>query len=361
MIDVGNNIPNMGTPLVGATYAGDKIYSVDYYGDIYEFDPATGDQVLIWQNDPWYIGIAFDGSDFYVNTFDKLYTFDMSTGEATLIGEFTNLGYTIISISFDGTGNLWGIDTNNDVLHAIDKETAETTVIGSFGEDFIGLCDISFDKSTNVLYLAGTQNITGGLSQLYIISTETGNASPIGQLQDNVHLYSLATVSDDTFMFAPENLSATSNGNDAVLTWEEPFGGNAIEYNVYRDDALIGTTTETGFVDAGLEIGFYAYTVTAVYDDGESDPAGPVEVAIGNPELTFDPESIDAVLEMGEATTREVTLYNDGNLDLEFNLTALLNPQSLSNPTPQQLSAEAYNQKAIERFGNNWQELRLML
>jgi hypothetical protein len=357
LLQVASGVSSINNPLIGATYAGDKVYGVGYFNNIFEFDPATGEQVVLWDNNVQYAGIAFDGMNFYVNTFDELYTFDMTTGEATSIGTFTNLEFGIISIAFDGEGNLWGIDTYSDKLHAIDKETAETTLIGSFGEDFIGLCDISFDKSSNVLYLSGTENVTGGLSKIYSINTETGNASPIGQLQNNVHLYSLATVSDGSLMFAPGNLSATTNGTDAVLIWEEPFGGSANGYNVYRDDALIGTTTETGFVDAGLEIGVYSYTVTAVYDDGESDPAGPVEVAIGNPELTFNPESFEAVLEMGEATTRELTIHNEGNLDLNFSLTALLNTQTSSNPAPQQLTDEEFNQKAIERFGENWQEL----
>ncbi len=45
-----------------------------------------------------------------------------------------------------------------------------------------------------------------------------------------------------------------------------------IEYNVYRDDVLIGSTTGVTFEDMVPTIGTYNYGVTALYDEGESNP-----------------------------------------------------------------------------------------
>ena len=56
-------------------------------------------------------------------------------------------------------------------------------------------------------------------------------------------------------------------------------------YNVYRDEVMINTSTVTDlfYLDPGLETGTYSYAVTALYDEGESEPAGPVEVVITGP------------------------------------------------------------------------------
>ncbi len=358
LTDPGSLLPIENTGILpsvtGATYVGDKVYFTDNNDGIYEFDPVEGEVSLLWNVDEYY-GIAFDGSDFYVNTTTALYKFDMSSGEAALVGEF-NLNYGFASIAFDGNGELWGVDMSTHELYRINKATAEPTLIGSLNQQLVYLTDISFDKQSNTLYMAGSEYLYT-ISNLYVIDLETGQANAIAPIQNGVWMSGLAVTSSANFAFPPRNLAASTNENNVNLSWDDPFGGSPDSYNIYRDDALIGTTTETEFVDAGLEIGFYAYTVTAVYIDGESDPAGPVEVAIGNPELTFDPESIEAVIEMGEATTREITIHNEGNLDLDFNLTVFLNPQTSSNPAPQQLTVEEFNKKAIERFGENWQEL----
>ena len=68
--------------------------------------------------------------------------------------------------------------------------------------------------------------------------------------------------------------------DDALALWRrltEPAGRVFEEYNVYRDGDWIGTTMATSFVDnadGGSEMDVvYDYTVTAVFDLGESDPS----------------------------------------------------------------------------------------
>ncbi|MBP7310207.1 MAG: T9SS type A sorting domain-containing protein [Candidatus Cloacimonetes bacterium] len=61
---------------------------------------------------------------------------------------------------------------------------------------------------------------------------------------------------------------------------------NLLGYKVYRDGALISTITgptTTAYDDNGLASGTYSYTVTANYTEGESAPAGPVQVTIAPP------------------------------------------------------------------------------
>jgi hypothetical protein len=60
-------------------------------------------------------------------------------------------------------------------------------------------------------------------------------------------------------------------------------------YNAYRDDVLINTGTITGltYTDYSLPSGNYNYSVTAVYNVGESPAAGPVPVSISPVEQLF--------------------------------------------------------------------------
>lgn len=67
-----------------------------------------------------------------------------------------------------------------------------------------------------------------------------------------------------------------------------------MNFRVYRDGVLRGNPTETTYTDLLPGDGSYQYTVTAVYDEGESVPAGPVTVnyfplceAVDNCDLVF--------------------------------------------------------------------------
>ncbi len=61
--------------------------------------------------------------------------------------------------------------------------------------------------------------------------------------------------------------------NDIELTWNSPFDAEPTKYNIYRNDALIGNTAKTSYLDEDLESGIYNYAVTAVYEAGESEKA----------------------------------------------------------------------------------------
>ena len=81
----------------------------------------------------------------------------------------------------------------------------------------------------------------------------------------------------------PTNLQATVvDGNNVDLTWDAPSGTRAlIGYNVWRNGTKIANQiTDNFYSDLDLGNGSYSYQVTAVYDAGESTPAGPVAVEI---------------------------------------------------------------------------------
>jgi len=83
---------------------------------------------------------------------------------------------------------------------------------------------------------------------------------------------------------------ANSNDNmNLQLGVEEPANRNGsrsmLGFNVYRNDVILNTDpiSPTVYVDENLYNGTYNYYVTAVYDEGESDPSNTVTVIIDAP------------------------------------------------------------------------------
>tara|TARA_Y100000588_G_scaffold395259_1_gene521977 strand:+ start:5959 stop:20802 length:14844 start_codon:yes stop_codon:yes gene_type:complete len=53
-----------------------------------------------------------------------------------------------------------------------------------------------------------------------------------------------------------------------------------LNYNIYKNDDLLGMPTEPSYIDYGVSDGMYFYSVSALYDGGESDHSNLVEIII---------------------------------------------------------------------------------
>lgn len=80
----------------------------------------------------------------------------------------------------------------------------------------------------------------------------------------------------------PENLEAVVSGNNVNLSWDAPAPEELLGYNIYRDEVLVNPSpvTQTTYQDQNVTPGTHLYGVSAVYDNGESAKAGPVQVLI---------------------------------------------------------------------------------
>ncbi|NQV14675.1 choice-of-anchor D domain-containing protein, partial [bacterium] len=82
---------------------------------------------------------------------------------------------------------------------------------------------------------------------------------------------------------APMNLTAFVDDHDVTLDWDANTDYDFSEYNVYRNDVLISTQTETTFTEYVVDSGVYPYYVTAVdAEDAESDASEVLQVPVGN-------------------------------------------------------------------------------
>jgi len=80
--------------------------------------------------------------------------------------------------------------------------------------------------------------------------------------------------------------------DDVILNWDAvpPSGATLLYYKVYRDGALLATTTQTSYTDLALANGSYEYYVSAQYSSGESLPTNTVQAVI---EIPYAPQNLD--------------------------------------------------------------------
>lgn len=112
------------------------------------------------------------------------------------------------------------------------------------------------------------------------------------------------------------------------LSWT--FPGNEITFEYFlirRDGAPIANTQNMSYTDLLPDFGEFCYTVSAVYTEGESVPAGPECVIWLIPELCYTPDPVYGEVWTGFEETFELTLENCGEGLLEFEFTGFDDPE----------------------------------
>jgi hypothetical protein len=126
-------------------------------------------------------GLKFDptSSIVYLSATDgvssSLFTLDLGTGAATLVGSIG--AFTVIEIAISNTGQMYGTEIVTDNLLSIDKTTGTGTLIGPLGVAISFAQGMDFDASTNILY--AWLYTGGGVNQLASINLATGAATTL--------------------------------------------------------------------------------------------------------------------------------------------------------------------------------------
>lgn len=159
----------------------------------------------------------------------------------------------------------------------------------------------------------------------------------------------------------PPTLTATVNGTDINLSWNET--NNATSYNIYRDGVLLKNTTSTSYTDAGLEYGtIYAYNVTTKRNDLESEHSLTVRVhTVDNP----DKPSPTNVVATNNGTNASVTWTNgaeskgshiyrkDINASVETSIATNVNGASYTDNTWNSLADGIYQYGVANLYAQN--------
>ena len=109
------------------------------------------------------------------------------------------------------------------------------------------------------------------------------------------------------------------------------------KFKIYRNGTILDSTLNNSYTDMLPAYGNYKYEVKTLYDIGESGSADPVTLGwYGNPQISVSPLSFSETLMTGDSVTRTMTISNNGNGLLIFNI----NKQKIVNFNPLNFKVE---------------------
>jgi DNA-binding beta-propeller fold protein YncE len=212
--------------LAAGTAAQDRLIAVDSARAVYEINMATGEKTQIGtvsSNAGTTAGLAYDratGTMYLTSTGnDSLYTLDLTTFEATLVGPYDPLTPAIVmhGLEFDdSTGTLYAASSHNGGLYTINTTTGAATLVGSSG--LTSFTNLGYDPTTNVMY--GTNS---GTDSFYLVDRATGAMTLIGPLTGPTNPNGLAYNTTDNKLYLVDNstdilytINLTTGGANAI-------------------------------------------------------------------------------------------------------------------------------------------------
>ncbi|OYT12423.1 MAG: hypothetical protein B6I19_09820, partial [Bacteroidetes bacterium 4572_114] len=262
---------------------------IDYW-DTWSSNPGSAEDPMVTDE------FAFEGSNSVVieGTNDAVLLFGDKTSGKYAVKFYVYIpsgfnGYFNLLQEFAGSNSQWGMQAYFDAGGAglVDAGGAGAGTF-TYSYDtwiFVNIVvDINLDWAE--MYVDGNEIVqwqwssgsfgTGTLNQLGAMNLYAWaeNGTPKAHF-DNIELTEFIALAP------PTNLVASVSDNDVALTWTAPASDDFLGYNVYRDAEVIAQEiTETSYDDMDLLPGTYMYDVKAIYDEGYSAGAGPVEATI---------------------------------------------------------------------------------
>lgn len=200
---------------------------------------------------------------------------------------------------FNWTGSMPGTtDLYSSTQTALNEDWVEVDVSGSginVSTDFV----VGFGSFAEEAFLGYDGNLNNGRSWDYEESSQTWTSWDETYLIRAVVLYPSGKTEELGGRLAEVNLEnrnnsskiATGSSQQAVEPLPNQYRRllGLLGYRVYSDASPLNSSpiSTTTYTDAGLSAGTYNYSVTAWYEEGESDPAGPVQAIVGG--STLDP------------------------------------------------------------------------
>jgi len=308
-----------------------------------------------------------------------IYRIDPVTGANTCIGA-TNIP-CLISITVDGTGQMYGYDLEYDQAYKIDKETGASTLLGSIGFDANYAQGFCWDPATDMIYMSAYNAIAG--PEMRIFDRTTGNTSLISALPGGIGGLAFAGIAPQWLNMEPKNgtiapgesqdVTVTLDGNYVPYQNQKNFvlNGNIalsplpeignitlpVTFKIIGNIGLLsGTVTHAGAPMEGIPVkavregspvytynivtgadGTYTfpdmmygnYTVTAtregynpystsVYVAGNGQPTVH-NIVLTNPTMDLNVSSISESIDFGQVMTVPVTITNNGDGPLTWN------------------------------------------
>jgi DNA-binding beta-propeller fold protein YncE len=134
---------------------------------------------------------------------DSLYTLDLATGTATLVGAYGDAAIVMHGLEYvEATDTLYGLSSHNNGLYNINKTTGAATLVGT--SSLTSFTNLGWNSVTSVMYATNS-----GTDSLYTINLATGAATLVGALGGPTNPNGLAFHPDLGILFMVDNNTDT--------------------------------------------------------------------------------------------------------------------------------------------------------
>ncbi len=219
-----------------------RLIAVDAGRALYELDMTTGAKTQIGtvSSNAGTVGEItrnpLTGTIYLSSTsLHNLYTLDLSTGNATLIGPYLNATF-MHGLEWDSsTGTLYGGANSN--FYTVDTSTGTATLLGAAG---VGpFLNLGYDSDTNVMYAT-----SGATDSFYTLDRTTGVVTLIGTLNGPTNPHSLAWDTEHHVMWHLDtgtNALYTINLTTGAASLVGPTGSGNLLGLMFLPNATTGT------------------------------------------------------------------------------------------------------------------------
>jgi len=230
-------------------------------------DPATGSRTVIGDMGHSMNGLSYNPADNKMYAVDptSLYTIDIHTGAATLVG--TNTGISMLNLAINTAGAAYTMDMTGANLGTVNLATGAFTPVGPVGFAPEYAQDMEFDRETGELYMTAQDATSGWLAW---VDKTTGNTMKIGDFEGGAEVTGFAI---------PYSSGKTLNLTNVRL--EGFYTGISDPMNVSYDD--MGEHWPAGVTDhITVELHDAASYATIVYSvpDVELTTAGTATITV---------------------------------------------------------------------------------
>lgn len=127
----------------------------------------------------------------------------------------------------------------------------------------------------------------------------------------------------------PENLEGEVifETGEVHLSWSFENTPDFESFIIYRDGDSVASVDDTVFTEILQDYGPYRYRVTAYYSNDIESGASGILIQWGGVGINITPDSIYNHLPTGEISEHPITIINDGQLDLHYNISLRSNSQ----------------------------------
>lgn len=228
-----------------AQASGQVLVAIDSSRAISRINPATGARVVFktaTSNASTTASLAYDLTTGLLYTSstgnDSLFTLDVNTGTANLVGSFVDTTVVMHGLEFDATGQLYGASGGggNFNFYRIDKATGALTLVGPLG--LTSFTNLVYDITTGTMFATNS-----GTDSFYSINLATGAPTLIGPLLGPTNPNGLA------YDLSTNTIYLVDNSTDTL----------------YTVDRTTGTATAIGSVGASNLLGLVMMPHTGTY------------------------------------------------------------------------------------------------